>query len=134
MTGARPFELGLELVADDTVQGLIGDLQGKRLPEPVLDGHVAGEARGRGEPRLELGEDGRRQRLLPRGRSRLFVGSERLQAAMPILAEPARDGIAVDGEMGRRVAARRGLPGFEEDQQMQAGPQYRIALTAQARL
>jgi hypothetical protein len=53
---------------------------------------------------------------------------------VPILAEPARDGIAVDGEMRRRLAARRNLPGFEEDEQMQAGPQLRIALTAQARL
>jgi hypothetical protein len=53
---------------------------------------------------------------------------------VPILAQPARDGLAVDGEMSRRLAARRDLPGFEEDQQMQARPQVGIALTAQARL
>jgi hypothetical protein len=34
---------------------------------------------------------------------------------MTILAQPARDGIAMDGEMRRRLAARRDLPGFEEN-------------------
>jgi len=48
----------------------------------------------------------------------------------PRLAQPARDGMAGDGEMGRRVAARRDLASLEEDQSMQARPQWGIALTA----
>jgi hypothetical protein len=37
--------------------------------------------------------------------------------------------MAGDGKMVRRLAARRDLPRFEEDQQMHARPQVRIALT-----
>ena len=134
MARAWPLQLRFELIADDAMEGLLGHLQSKRLAEPLLDRHGAGEARRSREPRLKLGEDSGRQGLLPRGRPRSLGSSERLQAAVSILAEPARDGIAMDSEMGRRLAARCGLPRFEEDQQMQAWPQLGIALTAQARL
>jgi hypothetical protein len=73
MAGARPLELGFELIVDNAVEGLIGHLQGKRLAEPLLDRHVAGEARGGREPRLELGENGRGQRFLPGGCPWLFI-------------------------------------------------------------
>jgi hypothetical protein len=116
------------------MEGLLGPLQSKRLAEPLRERHVAGEARRRREPRLELGEDSGRQGLLPRGRPRILVSEERRQAAVSILAEPARDGMAMDSEMGRRLAARCGLPRFEEAQPMQAWPPLGIALTAQARL
>ena len=74
MAGAWPLQLRFELIADDAVEGLIGHLQGKLLAEPLLDGHIAGEARGSREPRLELGEDGGGQGLLPRWCPWLFIG------------------------------------------------------------
>ena len=82
------------------MQGLLGPRQGTRLPEPGLDGHGAGDTRGCCALRLEVGEDGGRQRLLPRWRPWLLVGEERRQATGPILAAPAGDGSAVDGEGG----------------------------------
>jgi hypothetical protein len=130
MARAWPLQLRFALRADDAMEGLIGHLQGKLLAEPLPDRHVAGKARGRRKTRLELGEDGRGQGLLPGGGSWLFIGSERLEAPVPILAEPTRNRIAVDGEMGRRLATRGNLPGFEQDQHMQAWPQLGIALTA----
>ena len=97
------------------MEGLIGNIEGKCLPEPALDVQVTGESAGGRQARLELDEDRGRQGLLPRGRPRLVRGEKRLEAPKPILAEPAREGIAVHGEMGRRLATRRDLPGFEED-------------------
>jgi len=35
-------------------------------------------------------------------------------------------------EMGRRLATRRDLPGFEEDEEMPARPQLRVPFAAQA--
>jgi hypothetical protein len=132
MTGEWQFKLSLELVAHDAMQDLIGHLQSKLLPEPVLDRHMAGEARSSRETRFELCEDGGRQRFLPRWCPRLFVGQKRRKATVSIQSAPACDGIAVDGKMSRRLAPRRDLPGLEEDQQMQAGPQLGLTLTAQA--
>src|SRR5262245_13414118 len=123
MAGARSLQLGLELVAHDAMQGLIGSRQGTLLPEPGLERHGAAETRGRREPRLALGADGGRQRCLPRGCPRVFVVQARFSAAVSILAEPARDGRAVDGKMVCRLAPRYDLPRFEEDQQMPARPQ-----------
>lgn len=114
MAGARAFQLRLELRAHNPMEGLIGNCEGKFLPEPALDVQVTGESAGSRQARWALSEDRGRQGLLPRGRPRLVIGSKHLEAPKPILAEPARDGIAVNGEMGRRLATRRDLPGFEE--------------------
>jgi hypothetical protein len=114
------------------MEGLRWHFDGKFLPEPALDGQVTGDPAGGRQTRLELGEDRGRQALLPRGRPRLLIGYKRFEAPKPILAEPARDGMARHGEMGRRWATRRDLPGFEADEERPARPPWRGPLAAPA--
>jgi hypothetical protein len=74
LAGARAFQLRLELIAYNPMEGLIGDCEGKCLPEPALDVQVTRELAGGRQARLELSEDRGRQGLLPRGRPWLFIG------------------------------------------------------------
>jgi hypothetical protein len=86
LAGAWALAHRLEWVAHNTRQGLRGPLQDTCLAEPLLDSQVAGKSGGGRQTCLQLGEDGGRQCLVP----------------------PARDGMAVDGEMRgrwRRVVA-----------------------------
>jgi hypothetical protein len=73
MAGPWSFQLGLELVMHNPMEGFIGDLQGKLLAEPALDVEVTGKACGRRQAGLELLEHGGREGLLAGRRSRFFV-------------------------------------------------------------
>ena len=74
MAGPGPFELGLELVTDNAVEGGIGHLQAELLAQPLLQLHIAGKPTRGGQAGLELLEHGERERLLAGRCSRLFVG------------------------------------------------------------
>ncbi len=79
----------------NTMEGFIGDLQGKFLTQPALDIEVTRKARGRRQAHFELLEHGRRQHLLAGRRSRCVVRQEGLEAAGTLAAEPSGPGLPV---------------------------------------
>ena len=76
MTGPWTLQLGLELIVHNAMEGFIGDLQGKRLPAPVLAFHVAGDGLRGGEAGLQLREHRGGQTLGAGWGASLFVGQE----------------------------------------------------------
>ena len=115
----------------NTVEGFIGDLQGKCLTQPALDVEVTRKARGRRQARFELLEHDRREGLLARWRSRFFGGPQGVQPAVPIAAKPDGDGIPVQGQMRGGLAAGGHLVRFEPDSQRQPGFALGIALATE---
>ena len=115
MARARPFELGLELVADNAVEGLIGHFEPKHLAQPLLKLHRAGKPTRGSEACLELRKHGRREGLLPGRGSRLFVGQEGRQTSVTRAAEPGGHGIAMQGQMRRSLATGGHLPRLEQN-------------------
>ena len=131
MAGPGAFELGLELVTHNTVEGRIGHFQAKLLAQPLLQLHIAGKpTRGR-QAGLELLEHGRREGLLPGRGSRLFVGQESLQPAVTIAAEPDGHGITVQSQMRRGLAPGGHVSRFEQDEEVQTGFAFGVALALQ---
>src|SRR4030095_15329565 len=114
MAGARPLELGLELIVHNAVQRFIRQLKTERLPPPLLHSKITGKT-GRGsQTRRELLEHSWREGLLPPRRPSLFVCQQGGQAALTIAAEPGGNGMTMQSQMDGSLAPRGHLPRFEE--------------------
>ena len=134
MAGPRPLQLRFELVVHNTIEGLIGHVESKRLAEPLVHLQIASTPTGGGQARLQLLAHGSWQTLLAGRSAGLFIGQEGGEPPVAIGAEPERHRVTMHGEMRCGLMPRRDLPRLEQDQQVQAWPQLGIPLTAQAGL
>lgn len=130
MAGTGALQLGLELIVHNAMESFIGDIQGKLLSEPVLESHVACEARRGGEADLQLREPRCGQTLLAGWGARLFGGQEGREPPVAIGTQPEGNRVAMHGEMRCRVPSCGDLPRLEQDQQVQARAQVWITFTA----
>ena len=132
MAGAGALEFGLQTVAHQAVDGLVGEFLTEFVAEPLLDLAVAGEAIAMLQLPFERLEDWLRQAALSRRSPRFFEPQQMLESGLLVELEPVRDRIAMDGKVRGGLLARRDLFSLDQHEQVQARFKLGIPLIVEA--
>jgi hypothetical protein len=127
VTGARHLKLTPEACAHEAIERRILDRHPVRLPDPLAQRLIRGEAFRATEGLLEAGEHLGREGDGFAGRH--IGGQQSVQAPRGLEGQPAADRMAVHPQQMRHVLAGLGLPTGQQIEHLEAGLLMAIRLT-----